>query len=53
LKPINPQNPIVEEVFDDENTYFEDKDQDFLQNEMEENVKISSGELSPQIRTCH
>ena len=30
-KPINPQNPIVEEVFDDENTHFEDEDEDFLE----------------------
>ena len=30
-KPINPQNPTVEEVFDDENTHFEDKDEDFLE----------------------
>ena len=26
-KPINPQNPTVEEVFDDENTHFEDEKQ--------------------------
>lgn len=30
-KPINPQNPTVEEVFDDENTHFEDEDEDFLE----------------------
>ena len=30
-KPINPQNPTVEEVFDDENTHFEDEDKDFLE----------------------
>ena len=30
-KPINPQNPTVEEVFDHENTHFEDEDEDFLE----------------------
>ena len=30
-KPINPQNPTVEEVFDDENTHFKDEDEDFLE----------------------
>jgi hypothetical protein len=30
-KPINPQNPTVEEVFDDENTDVENEDEDFLE----------------------